>query len=147
MNLTVGVGDSTLKSLRSVSQAIPILALLLNSFVFPHSSVTLKDVKKRWGQGHDDAFPVAQFEQLWGDMTVLPEVRCGFFAVPVVRGQQLKEPAQLEGWLRNGSPCWAQRAKLLKLTRRRKRGSEHAAIRWLRAAAVRWDHPPQTAAS
>lgn len=85
------------KSLSSFSQAIRIFALLLISFVCPHSSVTLKDVKKRWGEGHDDAFLVAQFEQLWGDMTVLPVVRFGFFAAPAVRGQQLKEPAQLEG--------------------------------------------------
>lgn len=65
--------------------------------------ITLKDVKKRWGQGHEDTFPVAQFEQLWGDMTAIPDVRCSFFAVPVVRGQQLKEPAQLDGWLQDGS--------------------------------------------
>ena len=31
--------------------------------------VTLKDVKKRWGHGQEDVFPVAQFEKLWGDMT------------------------------------------------------------------------------
>ena len=31
--------------------------------------VTLKDVKKRWGKGQEDVFPVAQFEKLWGDMT------------------------------------------------------------------------------
>ena len=55
--------------------------------------ITLKDVKKRWGQGHEDTFSVAQFEQLWGDMTAIPEVACRFFAVPVVRAQQLKEPA------------------------------------------------------
>jgi len=28
--------------------------------------VTLKDVKKRWGRGQEDVFPVAQFEKLWG---------------------------------------------------------------------------------
>ena len=31
--------------------------------------ITLKDVKKRWGHGQEDVFPVAQFEKLWGDMT------------------------------------------------------------------------------
>jgi hypothetical protein len=31
--------------------------------------VTLKDVKKRWGKGQEDVFPVTQFEKLWVDMT------------------------------------------------------------------------------
>jgi hypothetical protein len=65
--------------------------------------VTLKDVKKRWGHGQEDVFPVAQFEKLWGDMTAMPEVDCRFFVVPRLRGQQLKDVAQLDGWLRDGS--------------------------------------------
>ncbi|MEI7861026.1 MAG: UTP--glucose-1-phosphate uridylyltransferase, partial [Planctomycetota bacterium] len=65
--------------------------------------VTLKDVKKRWGQGQEDILPVAQFEKLWGDMTALPEVSCRFLVVPRQRGQQLKDIAQLDGWLRDGS--------------------------------------------
>jgi hypothetical protein len=65
--------------------------------------VTLKDVKKRWGKGQEDVFPVAQFEKLWGDMTGLAELSCRFVAVTRMRGQQLKEPAQLDGWLRDGS--------------------------------------------
>ncbi|MCB0061947.1 MAG: UTP--glucose-1-phosphate uridylyltransferase, partial [Caldilineaceae bacterium] len=65
--------------------------------------ITLKDVKKRWGKGQEDIFPVAQFEKLWGDMTALPEMRCQFVAVPRRRGQQLKEVDQLDGWLRDGS--------------------------------------------
>ncbi len=40
--------------------------------------VTLKDVKKRWGHGQEDIFPVGQFEKLWGDMTALPEINCAF---------------------------------------------------------------------
>ncbi len=44
--------------------------------------ITLKDVKKRWGKGQEDVFPVAQFEKLWGDMTALPELACRFVAVP-----------------------------------------------------------------
>ena len=36
--------------------------------------ITLKEVKKRWGHGQEDVFPVAQFEKLWGDMTALPEI-------------------------------------------------------------------------
>lgn len=65
--------------------------------------VTLKDVKKRWGHGQEDVFPVSQFEKLWGDMSALPEIVSRFLVVPRLRGQQLKEPAQLDGWLRDGS--------------------------------------------
>lgn len=65
--------------------------------------ITLKDVKKRWGKGQEDIFPVTQFEKLFVDMTGLPEIDCAFVAVPRWRGQQLKEPGQLDGWLRDGS--------------------------------------------
>ena len=67
--------------------------------------ITLKDVKKRWGHGQEDVLPVAQFEKLWGDMTALPgaEMPCGYVVVPRARGQQLKDQAQLDGWLRDGS--------------------------------------------
>ena len=65
--------------------------------------VTLKEVKKRWGHGQEDVFPVMQFEKLWGDMTALPEVKSGYMLVPRLRGQQLKDQAQLDGWLRDGS--------------------------------------------
>ena len=65
--------------------------------------VTLKDVKKRWGHGQEDVYPVCQFEKLWGDMTALADVDCGFLVVPRLRGQQLKDQAQLDGWLRDGS--------------------------------------------
>jgi hypothetical protein len=65
--------------------------------------VTLKDVKKRWGHGQEDVFPVAQFEKLWGDMTAIAEARSAFAAVPRSRGQQLKDQSQLDGWVRDGS--------------------------------------------
>ena len=65
--------------------------------------ITLKDVKKRWGKGQEDIFPVVQFEKLWGDMTTLPEVDPRFIVVPRSRGQQLKDVAQLDGWMRDGS--------------------------------------------
>ena len=68
--------------------------------------VTLKDVKKRWGHGQEDVLPVAQFEKLWGDMTSLPELDCRFLAVPRARGQNLKDQAQLDGWLRDGSAAY-----------------------------------------
>lgn len=68
--------------------------------------VTLKEVKKRWGKGQEDIYPVAQFEKLWGDMTALSELKTGYFHVPRKRGQQLKEVSQLDGWLRDGSAAY-----------------------------------------
>jgi hypothetical protein len=70
--------------------------------------ITLKDVKKRWGKGQEDIFPVTQFEKLWGDMTALPELNCRFLAVSRMRGQQLKDVAQLDGWLRDGSAAYVE---------------------------------------
>ncbi|MDB6072179.1 MAG: ugp [Verrucomicrobiales bacterium] len=68
--------------------------------------ITLKDVKKRWGHGQEDIFPVTQFEKLWGDMSALPEIDTRFLVVPRARGQQLKDQAQLDGWLRDGSAAY-----------------------------------------
>ncbi len=65
--------------------------------------VTIKDVKRRWGHGQEDVFPVAQFEKLWGDLTSLPDLPCSFLAVNRRRGQQLKDTAQLDGWVNDGS--------------------------------------------
>jgi len=91
------LGRSDLSDLDKVTASVRNLAARLPTYI------TLKDVKKRWGHGQEDIFPVTQFEKLWGDMTVLPEVDCRFVVVPRMRGQQLKEPAQLDGWLRDGS--------------------------------------------
>jgi UDP-N-acetylglucosamine pyrophosphorylase len=70
--------------------------------------ITIKNVKKRWGKGQEDIFPVTQFEKLWGDMTALPELNCRFIGVSRMRGQQLKEVAQLDGWLRDGSAAYLE---------------------------------------
>lgn len=70
--------------------------------------VTLKEVKKRWGHGQEDIFPVTQFEKLWGDMSALPEIDSRFVVVPRRRGQQLKDQAQLDGWLRDGSAAYVE---------------------------------------
>jgi len=70
--------------------------------------ITIKDVKKRWGHGQEDVYPVAQFEKLWVDMTALPEVTTSFFVVRRFRGQQLKDQAQLDGWLRDGSAAYVE---------------------------------------
>ncbi len=71
--------------------------------------VTIKDVKRRWGHGQEDVFPVAQFEKLWSDMTALPDISCGFLAVDRLRGQQLKDPDQLDPWANDGSKEYVAR--------------------------------------
>jgi hypothetical protein len=68
--------------------------------------ITLKDVKKRWGRGQEDVFPVVQFEKLFVDMSGLPDLESRYLLVSRRRGQQLKEPAQLDGWLRDGSAAF-----------------------------------------
>ena len=70
--------------------------------------ITVKDVKKRWGHGQEDVYPVAQFEKLWGDMTALKHIDSAFLAVSRWRGQQLKEQSQLDGWLRDGSAAYVE---------------------------------------
>ncbi len=70
--------------------------------------VTLKEVKKRWGRGQEDIHPVTQFEKLWGDISTLPELDCRYVCVPRRRGQQLKDVAQLDGWLRDGSAAYVE---------------------------------------
>jgi hypothetical protein len=85
-----------------VTDAVRALALKLPTYV------TLKDVKKRWGHGQEDIFPVAQFEKLWTDMTALPEINCQYLAVPRFRGQQLKDQSHLDGWLRDGSAAYVE---------------------------------------
>ena len=95
MNLTredVLAGDE-----EKITAAIRALAAKVPTYI------TLKDVKKRWGHGQEDVFPVAQFEKLWSDLTALPEIESRFIVVSRQRGQQLKDQAQLDGWLRDGS--------------------------------------------
>jgi len=92
-----GLNRQKLSDARTVDEAVRAVAVRMPSYV------TIKDVKKRWGRGQEDIFPVSQFEKLWGDMTALPELDCGYVAVPRRRGQQLKDVAQLDGWVRDGS--------------------------------------------
>jgi UDP-N-acetylglucosamine pyrophosphorylase len=98
----LGLGRGDLDQAEAIAEAVRKLAARMPTYI------TLKDVKKRWGKGQEDVFPVAQFEKLWGDMTALPELNCRFAAVPRRRGQQLKEPAQLDGWLRDGSAAYVE---------------------------------------
>ncbi len=86
------LGDTTKveSAIRNLSQRMP-------------TYITIKDVKKRWGHGQEDIYPVSQFEKLWSDMSGLPGVTTNFIVVPLVRGQQLKQPSQLDSWLRDGT--------------------------------------------
>lgn len=97
-----GLNRTDLTNTARTQEAVRSLARRMPTYV------TLKDVKKRWGSGQEDVFPVTQFEKLWSDMTKLREISCRFFLVPRPRGQQLKEQAQLDGWLREGSAAWVE---------------------------------------
>lgn len=85
-----GPEEKILHAIRQTAQRVP-------------TYVTIKEAKRRWGHGQEDVYPVAQFEKLWSDMTGLPDVTCGYLAVPRLRGQQLKDPNQLDAWANDGS--------------------------------------------
>lgn len=92
-----GLSRADLNDSAAVTAAVNKMAARLPTYI------TLKDVKKRWGHGQEDVYPVCQFEKLWGDMTAVPDMGCTFVVVPRPRGQQLKDLAQLDGWTRDGS--------------------------------------------
>ena len=92
-----GLSRADLSQAEHITAAVRALAARMQTYI------TIKDVKKRWGHGQEDVFPVCQFEKLWVNMTALPEVTTRFVVVPRLRGQQLKDQAQLDGWLRDGS--------------------------------------------
>ena len=92
--------DDIMQNPERVNQAVRAMATRMPTYV------TIKDVKKRWGNGQEDIYPVAQFEKLWGDMTALPDATVNFLQVTRLRGQQLKDQAQLDGWLRDGSAAY-----------------------------------------
>jgi len=89
--------DDLTQAPEKVAAAVRALAARVPTYV------TIKDVKRRWGHGQEDVFPVAQFEKLWGDLTSLPDLPCVFLAVRRLREQQLKDAAQLDGWVTDGS--------------------------------------------
>ena len=89
-DLQTGDEAQLAKAVRSVAHRIP-------------TYVTIKDVKYRWGHGQEDIYPVAQIEKLWSDMSALGDVKCGYIEVPRFRGQQMKDPAQLDSWVTDGS--------------------------------------------
>jgi UTP--glucose-1-phosphate uridylyltransferase len=97
-----GLERSQLADTARTAEAVRALAARMPTYV------TLKEVKKRWGHGQEDVYPVAQFEKLWGDMTALAECTNAFAAVPRARGQQLKDQAQLDVWQRDGSAAYIE---------------------------------------
>ena len=97
-----GLSQADLGDAQKVAAAVRALGAKMPTYI------TLKEVKKRWGHGQEDVFPVAQFEKLWVDMTALPELDTQFVVVPRLRGQQLKDQAQLDGWLRDGSAKYVE---------------------------------------
>jgi hypothetical protein len=97
-----GLTRGQLRNAQAVTAGIRQVAYRMPTYV------TIKDVKKRWGHGQEDVLPVTQFEKLWGDMSALSDVAVSFIGVPRSRGQQLKEQAQLDGWLRDGSAAFVE---------------------------------------
>ncbi|MDG3006261.1 UTP--glucose-1-phosphate uridylyltransferase [Paludisphaera mucosa] len=88
--------DDLGRSPAKVAAAVRSLAARVPTYV------TIKDVKRRWGHGQEDVLPVAQFEKLWSDLTSLPDLPCSYLSVDRRRGQQLKDAAQLDGWVTDG---------------------------------------------
>jgi galactokinase/mevalonate kinase-like predicted kinase len=99
-----GLTRETLRDKDAVRRGVRTLAARLPTYV------TLKEVKRRWGNAQEDVLTVAQFEKLWGDVSGLPDVPALYFVVPRARGQQLKDVAQLDGWVRDGSREYVARA-------------------------------------
>jgi hypothetical protein len=97
-----GVSRESLDDESRIRTGVRALAARLPTYL------TLKEVKRRWGNAQEDIFPVAQFEKLWGDMTALSDVPSRFVVVPRERGQQLKDVAQLDGWFRDGSMAYVE---------------------------------------
>lgn len=99
---TFGLTRNDLRDEVRVAEAVRAMAARVPAYI------TIKEVKKRWGYGQEDVFPVAQFERLWGDMTGLDDIECRFIVVSRLRGRQLKDQAQLDGWLRDGSAAYVE---------------------------------------
>ena len=91
-----GSGEKIAEAVRRMARRMP-------------TYVTIKDVKWRWGHGQEDIYPVAQFEKLWSDMTGLADLSCGYLAVSRDRGQQLKDPGELDAWANDGSKEYVAR--------------------------------------
>jgi hypothetical protein len=94
--------DLLTKSEAELTEAVRNVARFMPTYV------TIKDVKYRWGHGQEDIYPVAQIEKLWSDMSGLTNVQCGYVVVPRIRGQQLKDPSQLDAWVNDGGKDYVE---------------------------------------
>ncbi len=92
-----GLSRQQLKDREAVDKAIRTLGRRMPTYI------TLKDVKKRWGNGQGRRIPCLAVRKAVGRYDFATEIDSQFIVVPTVRGQQLKEQAQLDGWLRDGS--------------------------------------------
>lgn len=81
--------EKVITSIRRLSSKIP-------------TYITIKFIRYTCAKGQEEIHPVAQYEKLWGDITSLPEVDVQYVIVPRMRGAQLKDPSQLDGWFREG---------------------------------------------
>lgn len=97
-----GLRREDLADTEKVAEAVRHMAARIPTYV------TIKDVKRRWGHGQEDVYPVAQLEKLWGDITSLADIPCGFIAVPRLRGQQLKDLDELDPWANDGSKAYVE---------------------------------------
>ena len=97
-----GLSRDELDDTQKVDEAVRVVSQRMPTYI------TIKDVKKRWGHGQEDIYPVSQFEKLWSDMSGLSEVSTNFVVVPRKRGAQLKEQAQLDSWLRDGTSAYVE---------------------------------------
>ncbi len=87
---TFELSRTTLHDTDAVREAIRKMASRMPTYI------TLKDVKRRWGRGQEDVFPVSQFERIWGDMTTICSTE--YVHVNRRRGVQLKDQAALDDW-------------------------------------------------
>ena len=100
---TFGLDRDSLDDAKEVADAVRRMAYRMPTMV------TLKEVKRRWGAGQEDVYPVTQFEKLWGDMSANRDIDTQFIEVSRFRGQQLKQQAQLDDWVQEGGRAFVER--------------------------------------
>ena len=100
---SIGINRGDLENTKIVASALHKFEQRIPTYV------TLKEVKKRWGKGQEDIFPTVQFEKLWSDLSSLDDIDCEYVAVSRARGSQLKDQAQLDDWVRDGSSIYVEK--------------------------------------
>ena len=95
--------DTLSKNTEDITSAVRKMAQRMPTYV------TIKNVKYRWGHAQEDIYPVCQVEKLWSDMSGLHDIESNFVVVPRMRGQQLKDAAQLDEWVADGSKDYLEK--------------------------------------